>query len=195
MCCGASSSTGSLVVGTWAASSMRKHWSVQGLTAVLLVASSAGCASRNDEIDVTNVDQERTTVNVQDAKTESQARETEIVELIPAALVVSTRQSPKGAILSCDDSTYRWSGASGVGVAEGFSAPDFLTSVVEHFSEQAGFEAERDVSAWGSPRVVIHGPGDARYIVRPMPEKSTVYVSSYSSCFVLTGDEGATGEY
>lgn len=174
---------------------MKEHRSARGLVAVLLLMSLAGCASRSDKIDGPNDDQGRATVNVQDAKSESQARETEIVGLIPANLVVSTRQSPKGAILSCDDSTYRWSGASGVDVAEGFSAPEFLTLVVEHFRGQAGFEVERDVSAWGTARIVVTGPGDARYIVRPMPEKSTVHVSSYSSCFVLAGDEGATGEY
>jgi hypothetical protein len=174
---------------------MNKQRSKRWLAAVLLLASVAGCASGRGENYERSKDLDGTAVNVQDAKSESQARETEIVDLIPTQLVVSTRQSPKGAILSCDGSTYRWSGASGVDVSEEFSAPQFLTSVVEHFSGQAGFEAERDVSAWGSPRVIVRGPGDARYVVRPMPEKSTVHVSSYSSCFVLTGDEGATGEY
>ncbi|WP_112421517.1 hypothetical protein, partial [Streptococcus agalactiae] len=118
------------------------------------------------------------------AKSETQAMEREIVELIPADLVTEVDQFPTGSLLSCDADTHSWTGRSVVAVAPGTNLDETLALIADHY-EQQGVTVAKDTDVNGDARVQLQFSNGANYLISHDAVPRQLNISSGSPCFTL----------
>jgi len=159
------------------------------VAACLLLAGCAttGVAARVDP-----------TLDVQAAKAIAQGWETEIAGMVPADVVVSIDQHPKGVLMSCTPNhDYAWSGTTLVHLhPDAQPGPQEIIDIIAatyHSREDVRVKVDREEGLL--PDVEIIGSHHQVYIAGPDPDGSVFRIDSWSPCFHLEDGVYPGGEW
>jgi uncharacterized protein YciI len=124
-------------------------------------------------------------VSLEEAKAQAQAMELEIAGLVPAGVVVSVDQMPKGTLFSCSETEWRWKGATTVTVVEGTEIEPIVRAIQGHY-EGGRFDVSTRHNISDHFEIHLMSPDTAEnYIVAEGSEPTEVRIASGSVCFTL----------
>ncbi|MFK3676975.1 hypothetical protein ACI2IP_04555 [Microbacterium sp. NPDC090218] len=125
----------------------------------------------------------------EEAKAATQARELEIVALIPADQVVEVDQHEKGGLFSCSETQHRWKGITNVTLVPGVDAEALTKEIEAHvaelFADEEGFELtnRRGITDKYVAKVKSSVTNEAYLFGEGEP--GTISIDSWSVCFTL----------
>ncbi|MFK3676976.1 hypothetical protein ACI2IP_04560 [Microbacterium sp. NPDC090218] len=149
----------------------------------LIMLGLAGCAPSEGQ------EEGQSSVTWEEAKAAAQARELEIVALIPANQVVAVDQHETGTLFSCSETQHRWTGITYVTLVPGIDA-EALTKrmeaqVAELFSDDEGVEVTNRRGITDKYVVTAESPTTNEAYLFGEGEPGTISIDSWSVCFTL----------
>jgi hypothetical protein len=134
-------------------------------------------------------------VSLEEAKAQAQAMESEIAGLVPAGVVVSVDQMPKGTLFSCSETEWTWYGATTVTVVEGTEIEPIVRSIQAHY-EGSRFDLRTRQDIADHFEVQLMSPETAEnYLVGEGSKPNEIRIDSGSVCFTLPEGIWPGGEF
>lgn len=155
------------------------------VVSVVVVAALglAGCAQPE-----TRLKERESRVTWEEAKAAAQARELEIVALIPSDEVAQVDQHEKGGLFSCSETQHRWKGITDVTLVPGADAE----AVTKRMEDRVigSFPADDfEVSSYRGITdkyvAVLESPATGEGYLFGEGEPGTISIDSWSVCFTL----------
>jgi hypothetical protein len=140
-----------------------------------------GCAAVSPEVADSGVTWE-------EAKAAAQARELEIVALIPTDQVVEVDQHETGTLFSCSETQHRWTGMTNVTLVPGVDA-EALTKEMEALAGRVFPEDDFEVSNYRGITdkyvTAVDSPRTGEGYLFGEGQPDTIAIDSWSVCFTL----------
>ncbi|MGR4010486.1 hypothetical protein [Leucobacter sp. 1207-22] len=170
-----------------------------GLIALATVLALTGCTAPGSNVSgpqgTTDQQKVNSDLTWEEAKTATQEMELEIVDLIPAELVINVDQHTKGVLLSCDNTSHSWTGATTVTLTPGTDIESIVKDIEAHYRE-AGTEISVDRDVDGNYRIQLLPPVPGEnYIIAKDVEDDHLRIASGSECFTLPEGVYPGGEF
>lgn len=131
----------------------------------------------------------------QQAKIDTQAMTLEVLAQLTPDLVTDVDQRPHGALLSCADEKYVWSGVTRAAFTDAFSVEKVRERLTAWTTSTAGYALDSLVKANGTVRLTVMTPDGARYNVNMIEDAAEINVIGYSPCIPLGPGESVFDEY
>lgn len=160
-----------------------KHMAVVCVVSVIAIVGLAGCAQ--SEMPPTEGE---SSVRWEEAKAAAQARELEIVSLIPSEEVTRVDQHEKGGLFNCSETQHRWKGITDVTLTSGADVEAVTRKMedrVADFFPVDEFEmtSYRDIT--DSYVLVLRSLKTGEGYLFGEGEPGTISIDSWSVCFTL----------
>ncbi len=143
--------------------------------AALSMCAVTGCAPEGDDVN--------TSLTIDEAKSQTQAIEKQIIDLVPAESTAEVVQQPRGVLLACDDASVTWAGGAVITVQ---NSPDFtamLQEIQEAFNSDENYATTLEAANSDEPVLTIRSGDHGLWIVGPMREGEVLDITSSSPCF------------
>jgi len=119
----------------------------------------------------------------------------EVLAQLTPDLVTDVDQRPHGALLSCDDEKYVWSGVTRAAFTEAFSVEKVRERLIAWTRLQAGYALDSLLKSNGTVRLTVITPDGAHYNVNMIEGAAEMNVIGYSPCIALAPGETVFDEY
>lgn len=120
----------------------------------------------------------------EEAKSDAQTMEREIAALIPAEVIVSISQNPKGTLFSCDSTRHRWLGSTTVSVTPG-TAIEPIVRDIERRYQGSRFTVSTRTTLAGFYELDLRSPATTESYLVGENVEGTIWIDSSSACFTL----------
>jgi hypothetical protein len=147
-----------------------------------------GCSSETDDNArrMDYVDQGTDRVDLPALRRDIMAVQRRFASMGPEDQIVGILESQDGALMSCADGQFQWTGSTTV---EYSTVPDeqvYFEALEAALADDGTFSTKRQISSDGeSGRLIVMGEDGTRYSVRVWTGRSKVQVSSSSWCFTV----------
>ena len=122
------------------------------------------------------------------AKQSTRSQQDELLSVVPAAAVSTTRQTETSrALFECESGGYYWPGTMNVVLSTDADGPVLLEQIKAEWSAKSGWTVRDKTSVNGDPELVIVSEDGYRHAIEFNPERNALNVLSSSACFRMEG--------
>lgn len=122
------------------------------------------------------------------AKQSTRSQQDELLSVVPAAAVSTTRQTEASrALFECESGGYYWPGTMNVVLSADADGPVLLEQIKAEWSAKSGWTVRGKTSVNGDPELVIVSEEGYRHAIEFNPKRNALNVLSSSACFQMEG--------
>ena len=122
------------------------------------------------------------------AKQSTRSQQDELLSVVPAAAVSTTRQTETSrALFECESGGYYWPGTMNVVLSTDADGPVLLEQIKAEWSAKSGWTVRDKTSVNGDPELVIVSEEGYRHAIEFNPKRNALNVLSSSACFQMEG--------
>lgn len=149
--------------------------------ALTCLAAALGACAPADETRSPSMD-------LDTAKQSTRSQQDELLSVVPAAAVSTTRQTETSrALFECESGGYYWPGTMNVVLSADADGPVLLEQIKAEWSAKSGWTVRDKTSVNGDPELVIVSEEGYRHAIEFNPKRNALNVLSSSACFQMEG--------
>ena len=122
-------------------------------------------------------------VTLETAKSKLLAVQHEIIEMVPADVVVSVFENDTSSLMPCRGEQKKWVGAGQVGLRPGLDRTRFLDEVRDSVAGRTGWSATDGTDNNGNRRVDLLHEDGSQLLVSFWDGPESLRIGSFSACF------------
>lgn len=122
-------------------------------------------------------------ITLETAKSKLLAMQREIIEMVPAELVVSVFENDTSSLMPCRGEEKRWAGTGQVELLPGLNRGTFLDDVRDSVGTRTGWTATESKDNDGDRRLDLRHEDGTQLVVSFWDGPESLQIGSFSACF------------
>ena len=128
------------------------------------------------------------TMNLAEAKTQTLAWTSTLLQAVPADDVEDSWSHEEGTLMSCSSGAFQWASAAEITMKDEQDLTPLLERMASAWTDETGLTASFERTGRGNARLVLTGPGSAIIAVDAREDRRRLALSSFSSCVTDLAD-------